>query len=101
MVPDPCPFVGCEGAPVAATVAAWQGGRIVATTSTDRVGRYGMDLRPGKYELVAYPWARHIHCEPVAVYIPGGKHVRADIGCRIGLPTPGPADSAAKGGPGG
>lgn len=92
LVPEHCPAFDCEGMPLGATVAAWRDGRIVATTQTERGGRYAMDLRPGRYVLVAYPWTfRPVDCEPVGVYVPGGKHVLADITCVNGPPDPGPA----------
>lgn len=76
---QPCPFAGCG---LQATVIARQGNRVVGWTETDARGRYRMELPGGKYELLAWPRIRHVYCRPRAVYVPWGKHVRVDFGCR-------------------
>lgn len=48
------PRTPCAGPAAGVTVKALEAGRLVATTTTNRRGRFGFSLAPGYYTIAAY-----------------------------------------------
>jgi len=75
----------CPPRPVSAEVDARQGGRTVASTTSNAQGDYSIRLAPGGYTLVVVTNSAFPRCNPVDVTVPPGSPVRADISCDTGI----------------
>jgi hypothetical protein len=76
----------CPQTPVSATVQAQSGkGRVVASTHTDKDGRYLLRLRVGTYTIVAITPKMLPRCSPVRVTLRAARTTRATLSCDTGI----------------
>jgi hypothetical protein len=75
----------CPPSPVSATVQAKERGRVIASTHTDANGRYRLQLRAGKYTVVAATSKPLPHCAPIKATVRANHTTRAPISCDTGI----------------
>jgi hypothetical protein len=76
----------CPPRPVSATVQAkTYTGRTVASTHTDKDGRYRLKVPVGTYTIVAVTPKPFPRCSPVSVAVSANHETRAGISCDTGI----------------
>jgi hypothetical protein len=76
----------CPPRPVAATVQArTTHGQVVGSTHTDPDGRYRLELRPGRYTVVAVTPKAWPRCSPTTATVTVHHTTRAVVSCDTGI----------------